>query len=199
MERLKQKDRTEAEDRGAQGERGGAAEGKEKVKEGAQWRRLGVGGRGTRRRRWRSWGNGWGRSQDREEMIKVQTTLSPWVGVGIDYNFLREVEIYVTDIEYRTCFFSSQDSGKSWWPSKCYKWTSGLKSGYQQVREVFNFISVCLLLQGSLLFKKIVLYKTWYDSFSIFSCPSAYTYPGRQIRSRIQDLVPHCDHMGRGE
>ena len=57
-ERLKQKDRTEAEDRGAQGERGGAAEGKEKVKEGAQWRRLGVGGRGTRRRRWRSWGNG---------------------------------------------------------------------------------------------------------------------------------------------
>ena len=51
-ERLKQKDRTEAEDRGAQGERGGAAEGK--VKEGAQWRRLGVGGRGTRRRRWRS-------------------------------------------------------------------------------------------------------------------------------------------------
>ena len=57
-ERLKQKDRTEAEDRGAQGERGGAAEGKEKVKEGVQWRRLGVGGRGTRRRRWRSWGNG---------------------------------------------------------------------------------------------------------------------------------------------
>ena len=57
METLKQKDRTEAEDRGAQGERGGAAEGKEKVKEGAQWRRLGVGGRGTRRRRW-SWGNG---------------------------------------------------------------------------------------------------------------------------------------------
>ena len=53
-ERLKQKDRTEAEDRGAQGERGGAAEGEEKVKEGAQWRRLGVGGRGTRRRRWRS-------------------------------------------------------------------------------------------------------------------------------------------------
>ena len=58
METLKQKDRTEAEDRGAQGERGGAAEGKEKVKEGAQWRRLRVGGRGTRRRRWRSWGNG---------------------------------------------------------------------------------------------------------------------------------------------
>ena len=55
----------------------------------------------------------------------------------------------------------------------------------------FN-ISVCLLLQGSLLFKKIVLYKTWYDSFSIFSCPSAYTYPGRQIRSRIQDLVQGC-------
>ena len=54
METLKQKDRTEAEDRGAQGERGGAAEGEEKVKEGAQWRRLGVGGRGTRRRGWRS-------------------------------------------------------------------------------------------------------------------------------------------------
>ena len=36
MERLKQKDRTEAEDRGAQGERGGAAEGEEKVKEGGQ-------------------------------------------------------------------------------------------------------------------------------------------------------------------
>ena len=52
MERLKQKDRTEAEDRGAQGERGGAAEGEEKVKEGAQWRRLG--GRGTRSRRRRS-------------------------------------------------------------------------------------------------------------------------------------------------
>ena len=51
-ERLKQKDRTEAEDRGAQGERGGAAE--RKVKKGAQWRRLGVGGRGTRRRGWRS-------------------------------------------------------------------------------------------------------------------------------------------------
>ena len=55
MERLKQKDRTEAEDRGAQGERGGAAEGKEKVKEGAQWRRFNlIGGRGTRRRSWRS-------------------------------------------------------------------------------------------------------------------------------------------------
>ena len=40
MERLKQKDRTEAEDRGAQGERGGAAEGEEKVKDGAQWRRF---------------------------------------------------------------------------------------------------------------------------------------------------------------
>ena len=40
METLKQKDRTEAEDRGAQGERGGAAEGEEKVKEGAQWRRF---------------------------------------------------------------------------------------------------------------------------------------------------------------
>ena len=52
MERLKQKDRTEAEDRGAQGERGGAAEGEEKVKGRAQWRRLG--GRGTRRRRWGS-------------------------------------------------------------------------------------------------------------------------------------------------
>ena len=170
------------------------------MKDGAQWRRLG--GRGTRSRRRRSWGNGErgrGRSQDREEMIKVQTILGPWVGVEIDYNFLREVKIYVIDIEYRTCFFSLQDSGESWWPSKCDKWTFGLKSGYQQVREVYNFISVCLLLQGSLLFKKIVLYKTWYDSFSIFSCPSAYTYPGRQIRSRIQDLVPHCDHMGRGE
>ena len=58
METLKQKDRTEAEDRGAQGERGDAAEGEEKVKERAQWRRLEVRGRGTRRRRWRSWGNG---------------------------------------------------------------------------------------------------------------------------------------------
>ena len=37
---MKQKERTKAEDRGAQGENGGASEGEEKVKEGAQWRRF---------------------------------------------------------------------------------------------------------------------------------------------------------------
>ena len=59
--------------------------------------------------------------------------------MGIDYDFLREVEIYVTDMNTVPVSIS-QDSGKSCWPSKCYKWTFGLKSGYQQVREVFNFI-----------------------------------------------------------
>ena len=56
--------------------------------------------------------------------------------IRIDYDFLREVEIYVPDIEYRTCFCSSQDIGESWWPSKCCEWTFGLKPGYQQVREL---------------------------------------------------------------
>ena len=56
--------------------------------------------------------------------------------IRIDYDFLREVEIYVPDIEYRTCFYSSQDIGESWWPSKCCEWTFGLKPGYQQVREL---------------------------------------------------------------
>ena len=32
--------------------------------------------------------------------------------IRIDQDFLREVEIYVPDIEYRTCFYSSQDSGE---------------------------------------------------------------------------------------
>ena len=61
--------------------------------------------------------------------------------IRIDEDFLREVEIYVPDIEYRTCFYSSQDSGEPWWPSKYYKWTFDLKSGYQQVREVLKIIN----------------------------------------------------------
>ena len=61
--------------------------------------------------------------------------------IRIDQDFLREVEIYVPDIEYRTCFYSSQDSGEPWWPSKYYKCTFGLKSGYQQVREVLKIIN----------------------------------------------------------
>ena len=63
--------------------------------------------------------------------------------IRIDYDFLREVEIYVPDIEYRTCFYSSQESGETWWPSKCHEWTFGLKPGYQQVREILK-VHTCL-------------------------------------------------------
>ena len=56
---------------------------------------------------------------------------------------LREVEIYIPNVEYRTCFYSSQESGETWWPSKCHEWTFGLKSGYQQVREVLK-VHTCL-------------------------------------------------------
>ena len=45
-------------------------------------------------------------------MMKVQTILGPCVGVGIDYDFLREVEIYVTDMNTVPVSIS-QDSGKS--------------------------------------------------------------------------------------
>ena len=78
---------------------------------------------------------------------------------AIQPDFLREVEIYVPDIEYRTCFYSSQDTGESWWPSKCYKWTFGLKSRYQQVREVLKF-HICLPTVGSSIF---VIRKIWYS------------------------------------
>ena len=56
---------------------------------------------------------------------------------------LREVEVYIPNVEYRTCFYSSQESGETWWPSKCHEWTFGLKSGYQQVREVLK-VHTCL-------------------------------------------------------
>ena len=57
-----------------------------------------------------------------------------------DYELLREVEINVLDIEYRTCSFSLQESGELHRPARCYEWTRGaivkknsIKSIIQQV------------------------------------------------------------------
>ena len=59
-----------------------------------------------------------------------------------DYELLREVEINVLDIEYRTCSFSLQESGELHRPARCYEWTRGaivkknsIKSTIQQVKN----------------------------------------------------------------
>ena len=73
------------------------------------------------------------------QVLGGQSTLaSNWIQPDTRIGYLlREVQIYVTDIEYRTCLFSTQDGRASLWTS------SDLKYGYQQVRNDYNFINFC--------------------------------------------------------
>ena len=157
------------------------------------------------------------------QVLGGQSTLaSNWIQPDTRIGYLlREVQIYITDIEYRTCLFSTQDGRASLWTS------SDLKYGYQQVRTI-TISLISLLSRGlyyslfqynhqshwvwrkvlgliflvrplllsvagvSIISKIWALNKTWRDSFWVFSCPCSFTWYLPRQTNKVPYLGPKC-------